>query len=131
MDTLTLRIHRPWTDSFDDLEGRTRLHRERALMLHAMADQLKLPVLDWGDTDNQYPREVVEIVLQIASAVIATQISEFLTRWWKERKVRNVEIVTPAGSSYSLSDLTNEEFEQLSFHLWQSRQRQTDPPSRA
>ncbi|WP_147394320.1 hypothetical protein [Arthrobacter cheniae] len=44
---------------------------ERSSMLHRLVDDLELPVQSWGGTDDEYSHEVVEIIVGLASAVIA------------------------------------------------------------
>jgi hypothetical protein len=44
---------------------------ERSSVLHRLADDLRLQVESWGGTDDKYSHEVVEIIVELASAVIA------------------------------------------------------------
>jgi hypothetical protein len=121
MNALTLAIHRPWTEQFEDVEGRLQLHKARARMLHAMAEELDLKVMDWGETDSTYPREFVEIVVAVSSQLIAETISTYIKRWWSNRQVRNVEVVNPSGQRFGLTDLTPDEIDDLESLIWKSR----------
>lgn len=130
MDTLTLAIHRPWTETFSDVDGRKALHLARAEMLHTMAKDLDLNIISWGDTDGEYPREVVEIVITVASTLIAEAISAYIKEWWKTRRVKEVEIVSgSARLGLSLESLTTEELDGLGQLLWQHRMQKLNPTS--
>jgi hypothetical protein len=121
VDTLTLRVHRNWTDDFNDVAGRKALHRDRARLLHEEAERLGLEVIDWGQTDSETPREIVEIVIAFTSQLAAEGLAEAIKGWWKSRKVKDVEVVPPNGQTFSISFLNEEEFVLLNQYLWDSR----------
>lgn len=121
MDALTLRVYRPWTERFEDVEGRLALHRARSRMLHGMVDALDLTVEDWGDTDTEYPREVVEIVIAMGSAVISAAIGEIVRHWLESKNAKEVEIVRADGSTISVRGLTKAELKQLGKMMWANR----------
>jgi hypothetical protein len=45
--------------------------RERAEVLHRLVDEAEVPVISWGNTDNKYPSEVVELLIQILGPMAA------------------------------------------------------------
>jgi hypothetical protein len=121
MDTLTMRVYRPWTDRFEDVHGRLELHQARSRMLHGMVDALDLTVEDWGQTDTEYPREVVEIVIALGSAALSAAIGEIVRHWLERGKVKEVEIVRPDGTTIAVRGLTKAELKQLGKMMWANR----------
>jgi hypothetical protein len=58
--------------------------RERSVLLHRLVDDLGVKPITWGETDKQYPREVVEIVVPIVAALIPV-IGDALMMMLQER----------------------------------------------
>jgi hypothetical protein len=125
---IVLRIHRPWTEQFEDVEGRTRFHHERAKMLHGLVDALGVEVKDWGETDAPYPREVVEVVVAVASAAVAAAVAEVIKAWLERRRAREVELVRPNGTTISVRGMSQEELSQLGAILWRKPRRRGGKP---
>jgi hypothetical protein len=108
---------------FGDVAGRTRFHGERARLLHGLAEALDIEVKDWGETDGEYPREVVEIVIAIASAAVSAAVAEVVKAWFERGKVRDVEIVRPNGTTISVRGLSTQEMAGLGALLWKKPSR--------
>lgn len=72
---VTLGIARHLTESYPDPQVIV-YHRDRAGLIHGLADSLSLQVLDWGTTDHENPpNEIVEIVVPITVALISAGAS--------------------------------------------------------
>jgi hypothetical protein len=104
MRDITLFVHRQQTARFEDEAGRLQYHLERAKLLHGLAQTLDLDVKDWGKTDDQYPKEFVEIVIALSPIVIPALVSIFKA-WWEHRGI-NVTVKGPDGSEISLSKVS-------------------------
>lgn len=98
MSQLTLVVHRNMTAGSSDSVGQERYHRERAQLLHEMVDSLGLSVVDWGDTDAERPREVVEVILALGSAGAFSALVAMTQAWLARRKIKELEIRGPKGS---------------------------------
>lgn len=105
MATVSLRVYRKWTERFEDEEGRTQLHRLRARLLHGLVDALGLEVKDWGETDSDYPREVVEVVVVLAPIVIPA-LASVINTWIKESKIKKVAIKKQDGTEIEISGVS-------------------------
>lgn len=98
MIELTLRVHRGWTERFEDVDQRRALHLERSKLVHGLVDTLGLEVKDWGETDAAYPREIVEIVIALGGAGVFTAIVSIFKVWLERDKIRDVELELPDGT---------------------------------
>ncbi len=65
-------------------------HKARAAAIHELVDSCGLDVQDWGETDSDIPREVVEIVVPIAASTISA-IATVLAAWVSNRGTRNTQ----------------------------------------
>jgi hypothetical protein len=56
--------------------------RHRARLLHELVDETGMPVVSWGETDGEVPREVVEVILEMVPLVssIATLMAAWVSR---------------------------------------------------
>jgi hypothetical protein len=54
--------------------------RHRSQLIHELIDDTGVTVESWGETDSAYPREVVEIVVELGPTLIAT-LGTVLTTW--------------------------------------------------
>lgn len=102
MPDVTLRVYRMWTVRFEDEPARKVLHAQRAKLLHGLVDALGLEVSDWGDTDSDYPREVVEVVLALSPAVIAA-LASVINTWIRESKLKSVTIKRKDGTEIEIA----------------------------
>lgn len=118
MRNLVLRLHRPMTETSGDVKGRLALHRERSKMLHGLAEALGFEVVDWGLTDDKYPREWVEIIVAISSAAMSAAVGEVVKVWMASRKMRDVEIVRQNGTTVSVRGMSQDELKKLGGMLW-------------
>jgi hypothetical protein len=126
---VVLRVHRPWTRDFEDVEGRTQLHRDRSKLLHGMVDALALEVRSWGETDESYPREWVEIAIAVTSATVAAAVGEVVKAWLDRGKALDVEIARPDGTTFSVRGMTQDERAQLGRLLWQKPRKRAGKPA--
>ncbi len=109
------------TELSDDLEGRLALHRARSEMLHDAAKSIPLDVRDWGETDSTYPREIVEIVIALVTPAVAEILAHYIRQWMEERKVKEVEVIRPDGTTFGATDMRPDELAVLAEYLWASR----------
>jgi len=58
----------------------TAYAQHRAQLVHQLVDDTGVSVTSWGETDGEYPREVVEIVLALAVPLISS-IGVVLAAW--------------------------------------------------
>jgi hypothetical protein len=98
MAELTLRVHRAWTERFEDVDQRRALHLDRSKRVHGLVDTLGLEVKDWGETDAAYPREIVEIIVALGGAGVFTAMVSVFKAWLERDKMRDVELVLPDGT---------------------------------
>ena len=113
MANVTFAIERTWTDSFDDKRAIRLLHEERARLLHSLADAVDVDIVDWGDTDGDYPREVVEIIAVLGSAGVFTALVQVFRSWIERKKMLDVQIVLPDGSKVSVARGTPDDIERV------------------
>lgn len=98
MNTLSVVVHRHFTANSDDVEGKERFHRERAQLIHSLAETVDLTVEDWGNTDSERPREIVEIIVALGSAGAFTALVAITKAWIERRKIPEVELKGPNGT---------------------------------
>jgi hypothetical protein len=67
------------------------LHAARSEALHSFVSDLELSDVRWGDTDASHPREIVEIVVPIASALAGAAASIIAAWISKPRGARSAE----------------------------------------
>ena len=97
MTEVTFVVYRPWTERYEDQVAELALHRQRATLLHGLVDALGLEVKDWGLTDADQPREVVEIIL-ILGPVIVPAVASVINTWITQQKIKKIEIKKPDGT---------------------------------
>jgi hypothetical protein len=116
---LTLRIYREWTPTFadtpEDKQARLTSHKERAKLIHGLVNTLGLDVQSWGETDNDYPREHVDVSVVIDAAAVLMAMVQVFKIWVKARDpyIKYVEITTPDGQVLRLSHITPRELKGL------------------
>ena len=113
MADLTVRVHRTWTEHFEDTEGRKARHIQRAQLLHGLVAALDLEVKEWGETDALYPREIVEIVIALGSAGVFTAMVAVFQSWLARDKIKEIEIVKPDGTLVSVRGATARDLEAI------------------
>ena len=76
------------------------MHAARAALLHTWADDANLEVIDWGETDCEYPREFVEILVpigvEVLKAALGTLVSEYVKRFYAKRRGSTQRTGTPS-----------------------------------
>jgi hypothetical protein len=97
MTEVTFVVYRPWTERYEDEVARLALHRQRATLLHGLVNALGLEVKDWGLTDGEQPKEVVEIIL-ILGPVIVPAVASIINTWITQQKIKKIEIKKPDGT---------------------------------
>ena len=107
-----LKVYRKWTERFEDLEGRTALHRQRAKLIHGLTDILEANVEDWGETDAEYPREVVDIVVRLAPYWIPA-LATIITTWITHGNVIKDVTVKKGDAEVSIKGATPRQIKQL------------------
>lgn len=113
MDELSLVVWRNETPSSDDIEGQKLLHRERARLLHNLADLLDLPVKSWGNTFTEKPHEWVEIIVALGSAGVFTTLVGALKIWLERKKVTDIVLKGSGGGTISLKGATASDVESI------------------
>lgn len=113
MTDVTFLVFRPWTERSDDEEGRRLLHKERARLLHTLVDAVDVEVVDWGDTDGAYPREVVEIIAALGSAGVFTALVQVFRSWIERSKMKDVCVRTRAGDEISIARASAEDIDRV------------------
>lgn len=71
----------------------TAYARHRSQLVHQLVEDTGVSVSSWGETDGEYPREVVEIVLALTLATIPA-VATILAAWIS-RRPRKTETVEP------------------------------------
>ncbi len=92
MIEIRLIVHRIWTEHFEDLDGRLRLHNERAELLKALLEAIGVEVRDWGETFAPYPREKVTVDVDAGSIDKVEAVVEGTAEWLRNGRVLDVEI---------------------------------------
>lgn len=88
--------------------------RERSLLVHRLVDDLGIRIVSWGETDGAYPREVVEIIVPLAAALVPI-LGEMLIDWLKERPRKNkpsvpgIKIMRSDGAILEVTYVTRED----------------------
>jgi hypothetical protein len=54
--------------------------QHRAQLIHELVEDTDVRVVSWGETDGNEPREVVEVIVAVAPAVISS-VAAFLAAW--------------------------------------------------
>ena len=98
MAEVTLSVHRKLAASSLDQPAIERFHRARSEFAHSLVEALNLEVLDWGETDAERPREVVEIIIALGSAGAISGLVTIITTAIKERKIKDLVLTGPKGS---------------------------------
>jgi hypothetical protein len=74
-----LELKRRYTEKPDDTEAQVALHKERAKMIHGMADALGIEVRDWKSVDGP-PHEWVEIVVILTPVLLPAALAVW--KYW-------------------------------------------------
>lgn len=69
---------------------------QRALLLHEMVDASDVSVASWGDTDSNYPREVVELIVGLSGPIISV-IAQAIVDWLRKRRASEITMPLPGG----------------------------------
>jgi hypothetical protein len=112
MTEITLRVHRPWTERYEDEAGRLALHQQRASLLHGLVDALQIEVKDWGETDAAYPREDVTLIMDIASIIVPALVS-IINTWMTSQKVKKIEIKQSDGTFVLLEGVSRSDLKTI------------------
>lgn len=113
MPDVTFLVYRPWTETFEDHEGRLLLHEERARLLHTLVEAVDVDVVDWGETDNAYPREVVEIIAALGSAGVFTALVQVFRSWIERNKMKDVCVRTRKGDEICIGRASSEDLDRI------------------
>jgi hypothetical protein len=113
MPNVTFEVRRPWTKDYGNEDGRRRMHEERARLLHSVVDAVDIEVIDWGETDDVQPHEVVEIIAVLGSAGVFTALVQVFRSWIERKKMEDVTVQTRAGDKISIARATPEDVERI------------------
>jgi hypothetical protein len=102
MADVVLKFYRMQTERFEDEAGRKALHLQRAKLLHGLVDTVGLDVKDWGETDLEYPREVVEVMLALAPIVVPA-VASVINTWLKQRNLLAFSVKQKDGTEIRIS----------------------------
>jgi hypothetical protein len=84
--TVVIAVGRHLTPVYPDPKM-LAFHKARAEAIHDLVDACGLKVRSWGATDDEFPREIVEIIVPIASAAIGS-VATVLAAWVSTRGSR-------------------------------------------
>lgn len=87
-------------------------HRERAELLHAAQSALGVEVIDWGDTDVEQSREIVEVVIALTPVVVPA-LASLIKLWLDSRRLEKVVVVRPNGTKVEIGSGTPEQIASL------------------
>ena len=76
-------------------------HRDRGLLVHGLQQALEFRVRDWGQTDDDQPHEVVEIVIALAPIVVPA-VAAVVNHWLTTRRLEDVRVRVPGGAYVSV-----------------------------
>lgn len=82
--------------------------RDRTRLIHQLGDELNMDTQPWEDIDAPHPREVVEIIVPLAAAIVPV-LGNILVDWLKERPQKNkpsvpgIKIKRPDGAYLELT----------------------------
>lgn len=90
-----------------------QMARARATAIHQLDGLDGVEVIDWGETDGQFPREVVDVLLQLASTIVPA-LATVLAAWVTTRRgssdtredgtpVAGIRVVVPSGREVVLT----------------------------
>ena len=110
MSDLKFWVYRRRTERPDDIDAQKVNARERARILHALADTFGFEVKEWGKTQQQQPpKEVVEIIVTLASAGLFTALVNAFQAYITGRKLGEVKLILPDGGRLEISGATKKE----------------------
>ena len=108
--TLAVARHTTPTYPHPDLPRR---HRERSAAIHALIDEAGLEVTDWGQTDSDTPREIVDVIVPIVTTAIPA-VASILAAWVSVRgagrKGRDKDTAPVLGFAIQTADGSRIEF---------------------
>ena len=83
----------------DSSNVNAEMHRQRARLLHSLAETLDIPVENWGNTDTEQPHEFVEIIIALGTAGVFTAVVQVMKAWLERDKIEQVELASSDGKN--------------------------------
>jgi hypothetical protein len=114
MATLKLTVERTMTTGSTDLAGQRAAAQLRSALLHDLVTVLDLKVKDWGLTDDERPREEVDVVIAaLGSAGVFTAMVTAFRIWIDRRKIKDVRIRMGKGKEISIRGATADDVREI------------------